>query len=156
MLKRKEDVIFFPTGKFCDASYKAINCIVATDRSNYICALQNKSIESNGKRGKNKLIIKNKSISFYFDFYTHCEGARHDFGEADGCTLPSCLPVESSRGPLYVSLRRPSVEYCRVFSTPTGLTGCPSSSSQPAIPAPQSATSEQMFTCEVGWTRRKR
>ncbi|TNN36717.1 hypothetical protein EYF80_053118 [Liparis tanakae] len=44
---------------------------------------------------------------------------------------------------------RPSVEYWRVFSTPTGLSGCPSSSSQPAMPAPHSATSAQMFTYRV-------
>lgn len=38
------------------------------------------------------------------------------------------------------------MEYSRVLSTPTGLKGCPSSSSQPAMPGPHSATSVQIFT----------
>lgn len=65
------------------------------------------------------------------------------------CCAPVLIPVAWSRAPLYVSVSRPLVEYWRLFSTPTWLTGTPSSSSQPAIPAPHFVTFEQMFTCRL-------
>lgn len=65
------------------------------------------------------------------------------------CCVPVLIPVRLSSLPLYVSVSKPLVEYWRLFSTPTWLTGTPSSSSQPATPAPHFVTFEQMFTCRL-------
>lgn len=63
--------------------------------------------------------------------------------------LSHSVPELSSSGPRYVSFSLPSVEYCRVLVTPTGLTGFPCSSSQPAMPSPHPGASAQMLSCET-------
>lgn len=70
----------------------------------------------------------------------------------DHCPQNRCfyaVPVGLSSCPLYVNVSRPSVVYTRVFSTPTGLKAFPLANSQPALPEPHSAMSEQIFTCKM-------